>query len=164
MKPRYSLSQIVLHWAVAVLVPVQYWTGGSIERMHHAVHMGLSPEPWDVTQHQIHNYAGITIGALMVTRFTLCIFDREPLKISARGPVDRLARAMHFAIYAAVIAQAAMGFIASYFWFGIASFHVVGSRVILGLLALHIAAAAWHTFVWQDETVDRMIFPRRTRS
>lgn len=164
MTPRYSLSQIVLHWAVAVLVPIQYWTGGSIERTHHAVHMGLSPDPWDVIQHQIHNYAGIAIGALMVARLTLRIFDRGVLRISARGPVDRLAQAMHFAFYAAVIAQAAMGFVASYFWFGIGSFHVLGSRVILGLLALHIAAAAWHTFVWRDETVDRMIIPRRTSS
>lgn len=63
-----------------------------------------------------------------------------------------------------MIAQAGMGFIASYFWFGIASFHVIGSRMILGLLALHISAAAWHTLVWRDDTVDRMIFPRKQRS
>jgi cytochrome b561 len=164
MTPRYSLSQIGLHWAVAVLIPIQYWTGGSIERTHHAVHMGLSPEPWDVIQHHVHTYAGIIVGALMVARFSLRLIHRGALRYPAKSPVDRLARVMHFAFYAAVIAQAAMGFVASYFWFGIAPVHVLGSRVILALLALHIAAAAWHTFVWRDETVDRMTFPRRTPS
>ena len=164
MTPRYSLSQIVLHWAVAVLIPIQYWTGGSIERTHHAVHIGLSPDPWDVIQHHVHNYAGVAIGALMVARFGLRVIHRSALKHPAKSPVDRLARAMHFAFYAAIIAQAAMGFVASYLWFGIAPVHVLGSRVILALLALHIAAAAWHTFFWRDETVDRMIVPRRTLS
>ncbi|AJD41656.1 hypothetical protein C9413_04670 [Rhizobium sp. SEMIA 4085] len=164
MTPRYSLSQIVLHWAVAVLIPIQYWTGRSIERTHHAVHMGLSPDPWDVIQHHVHNYAGIAIGALMVSRLSLRVIHRSALKHPAKSPADRLARAMHFAFYAAIIAQAAMGFVASYLWFGIAPVHVLGSRVILALLALHIAAAAWHTFFWRDETVDRMIFPRRTLS
>jgi cytochrome b561 len=164
MTPRYSLLQIVLHWAVAVLIPIQYWTGGSIERTHHAVHMGLSPDPCDVIQHHVHNYAGMTIGALMVARFILRVIHRSALRHPAKSPVDRLARAMHFAFYAAIIAQAVMGFVASYLWLGIAPIHILGSRVILALLALHIAAAAWHTFVRRDETVDRMIFPRRTAS
>lgn len=115
-------------------------------------------------QHQIHKYAGIIIGALMVARFSLRVIHRSALRHPVKSPVDRLARAMHFAFYAAVIAQAAMGFVASYLWFGITPVHVLGSRVTLALFALHIAAAAWHTFVWRDETVDRMIFPRRSAS
>ncbi|OWV87876.1 hypothetical protein ATY75_21180 [Rhizobium sp. N122] len=164
MTPRYSLSQIVLHWAVAMLIPIQYWTGGSIERTHHAVHMGLSPDPWDVIQHHVHNYAGVTIGALMLARLGLKLIHRGTVRHPAKSPVDRLARAMHFVFYAAVIAQAAMGLVASYLWFGIAPVHVLGSQVILALLALHITAAAWHTFVWRDDTVDRMVFPKRTLS
>ncbi len=57
-----------------------------------------------------------------------------------------------------------MGFVASYFWFGIAPYHVVGSRIILAMVALHLAAAIWHTLVVRDETVDRMLLPRRKRS
>ncbi|MBY5774649.1 hypothetical protein HFN63_31885 [Rhizobium leguminosarum] len=53
---------------------------------------------------------------------------------------------------------------ASYFWFGIAPYHLVGSRIILAMVALHLAAAIWHTVVARDETVDRMVFPRRKRS
>jgi cytochrome b561 len=32
------------------------------------------------------------------------------------------------------------------------------------MVALHLAAAIWHTLVVRDETVDRMLLPRRKRS
>jgi cytochrome b561 len=32
------------------------------------------------------------------------------------------------------------------------------------MVALHLAAACWHTLVARDETVDRMVFPRRKPS
>jgi cytochrome b561 len=57
-----------------------------------------------------------------------------------------------------------MGFVASYFWFRIAPYHVVGSRIILAMVALYLAAAAWHTLAVRDETVDRMVFPHRKQS
>ncbi|MGO8197683.1 hypothetical protein ACC786_38435, partial [Rhizobium ruizarguesonis] len=58
---------------------------------------------------------------------------------------------LHHAFYAAIIGQDCMGFVASYFWFGIAPYHVVGSRIILAMVALHLAAAIWHTLVVRDE-------------
>lgn len=57
-----------------------------------------------------------------------------------------------------------MGFVASYLWFGIAPCHAIGSKIILAMIALHVTAAAWHTLVLQDGTVDRMIFPRTRQS
>ncbi|OHV19281.1 hypothetical protein EOS93_18020 [Rhizobium sp. RMa-01] len=163
MKAGYSLTQIGLHWLVALLVPVQYLTGGSIERTHHAVHMGMTPSHWDVVQHHLHNYAGMAIGLLMGIRLALRIIQPPQTRPSGTW-AGRVAAVLHHAFYAAIIAQACMGFVASYFWFGIAPYHVVGSRVILGMVALHLAAAAWHTLIARDETVDRMVFPRRKRS
>ncbi|RXT21276.1 hypothetical protein B5P46_24110 [Rhizobium leguminosarum] len=163
MKRGYSLAQIGLHWLVALLVPVQYLTGGSIERTHHAVHMGMTPAYWDVAQHQVHNYAGMVIGLLMGVRLVLRLL--QPPETS--GPsswAGRAATALHHAFYAAIIGQACMGFVASYLWFAIAPYHVIGSRIILAMVALHLAAAAWHTLVARDETVDRMVLPRRAQS
>ena len=163
MKGGYSLAQIGLHWLVALMVPVQYLTGGSIERTHHAVHMGVTPSQWDVVQHHLHNYAGIAIGLLMGMRLVLRIL--RPTEPTAPGTwAARAATALHHAFYAAIIAQACMGFVASYFWYGIAPYHVVGSKVILAMVALHLAAAVWHTLVARDETVDRMIIPRQKQS
>ncbi|MBW8787325.1 cytochrome b/b6 domain-containing protein [Rhizobium sp. WSM4643] len=163
MKPGYSLAQIGLHWLIALLVPVQYLTGGSIERTHHAVHMGMTPSPWDVVQHQLHNYAGMAIGLLMGLRLALRVL--HPPETGAPGTwTGRAAATLHHAFYAAIIGQACTGFVASYFWFEIAPYHVVGSKIILAMVALHLAAAIWHTLVVRDETVDRMVFPRRKRS
>ncbi|PDT21282.1 cytochrome b [Rhizobium hidalgonense] len=159
MKRGYTPAQIGLHWLIAFMIPVQYLTGGSIERTHHAVHMGVTPSYWDVVQHHLHNYAGIAIGLLMGIRLVLRIM--QPPQTSARRTwAGRAATALHHAFYAAIIAQACMGFVASYFWFGIAPYHVAGSRIILAMVALHFAATAWHTLVARDETVDRMVFPR----
>ncbi|PDS57635.1 hypothetical protein CO663_20375 [Rhizobium anhuiense] len=163
MKGGYSLAQIGLHWLVALMVPVQYLTGGSIERTHHAVHMGMAPAYWDVVQHQLHNYAGMAIGLLMGARLVLRIL--QPPEIGAPGTWSgRAATALHHAFYAAIIGQACMGLVASYVWFGIAPYHVVGSRIILAMVALHLAAAIWHTLVVRDDTVDRILLPRRKRS
>ncbi|MBB4482268.1 hypothetical protein GGE46_004881 [Rhizobium etli] len=68
---------------------------------------------------------------------------------------------LHHAFYAAIIGQACMGFLASYVWFGIAPYHVIGSRIILAMVALHFAAAAWHALVARDDPLDRMLLPRR---
>ena len=167
MRSGYSLAQIGLHWLVAFMVPVQYLTGGSIERIHHAVHMGITPSYWDVVQHQLHNYAGMAIGLLMGLRLVLRLL--QPPETSGPGSwpgswAERAAKALHYGFYAAIIGQACMGFVASYLWFAIAPYHVVGSQIILAMVALHLAAAAWHTLVARDETVDRMVFPRRKRS
>ncbi|MDK4724953.1 cytochrome b [Rhizobium phaseoli] len=159
MKRGYSLTQIGLHWLIAVLVPIQYLTGGSIERTHHAVHMGMAPVAWDIVQHHIHNYAGIAVGLLMGARLTLRLM-RPPVQVGTETAADKIARLLHHGFYVAILAQAAMGVIASYVWFGIAPIHVIGSRIILAMVALHLFAATWHTFVVRDDTVDRMIFPR----
>ncbi|WP_064710694.1 cytochrome b [Rhizobium bangladeshense] len=163
MKGGYSLAQIGLHWLVALLVPVQYLTGGSIERTHHAVHMGMTPSYWDVVQHHLHNYAGIAIGLLMGLRLVLRVVQ-PPQTNQPSTWAGRAATMLHYAFYAAIIGQACTGFLASYFWFRIAPYHVVGSKIILAMVALHFAAAAWHTLVARDETVDRIVFPRRKRS
>lgn len=163
MKGVYSRAQIGLHWLVALMVPVQYLTGCSIERTHHAVHMGLTPSYWDVVQHHLHNYAGMAIGLLMGARLVLRVL-LLPRKAAPSTWAERASATLHHAFYAAIIAQAAMGFVASYFWFGIAPYHVVGSRIILAMVALHLAAATWHTLILRDDTVDRMVFPRTRQS
>ncbi len=159
MRDGYRTSQIALHWVIAGLLPVQYLTGGSIERIHHAVHMGMQPSSFDVFQHLVHNYTGMAIGCLMGLRLLLRIM--RPPSPAASPPAGELqAKALHFGFYAVIIAQATLGFVASYLTFSVAPLHVIGSYVILAMVALHFAAAAWHTLIRRDGTLDRMILPR----
>ena len=157
MPDGYTRIQIALHWAIVLMIPIQYLTGGSIERTHHAVHMGIEPSSWDIIQHKVHNYCGMAIGALMATR--LMVRLRRPRTSLPSNPIDFAALALHWGFYAAILCQAALGFVASYLWFGVAPLHVIGSWVILGMVALHVAAAFWHTLVRKDGTLDRILLP-----
>ncbi|MCV3768711.1 cytochrome b [Rhizobium sp. TRM95796] len=154
MQRAYSLIQIALHWIIVAMIPVQYLTGGSVERTHHAAHMGMEPDPWDMLQHLVHNYCGIAIGFLMGLR--LLVRLRGAPEETPKSLASLAARALHLAFYAAIIGQASLGFIASYLTFSVAPLHVAGSWVILGMVALHLAAAAWHTLVLRDGTLDCM--------
>ncbi|QRM45121.1 cytochrome b/b6 domain-containing protein [Rhizobium sp. BG4] len=159
MRNGYHLSQIVMHWFIALLLPIQYLTGGSIERTHHAVHMGMQPASSDILQHTIHNYAGLLIGAAMVLRLLLRVLQPPSPRKRLKG--QHLAAALlHGSMYVAIIFQAALGVVASYVTFAVAPLHVIGSNVILAVVGLHFVAAAWHTLVRRDATLDRMMLPR----
>lgn len=155
MPGAYSPLQIALHWIIVLMIPVQYLTGGSVERTHHAVHMGMDPDTWDILQHLVHNYCGMAIGFLMGVRLLVRLLWAAPVE-RPTSPTALAARALHLAFYAAVIGQASLGFVASYLTFSVAPLHVLGSWVILGLVALHVAATAWHALVLRDNTLDRM--------
>lgn len=161
MREGYSAVQIALHWIIVLLIPIQYLTGGSVERTHHAVHMGIEPDRWDIIQHLVHNYCGMAIGLLMGVRLIARLFQGVPTE--PKSPSAIAARALHLAFYAAIIGQACLGFVASYLTFSVARLHVAGSWIILGMVAVHVAAAVWHTLVLKDDTIDRMArLPQKT--
>ena len=94
--------------------------------------MGLEPDPWDILQHSAHNHCAVAIGFLMGARLLVRVLWAAP----AGRPTSRtalVARALHLALYAAVIGQAGFGFIARYLTFRVAPLHVVGSWVILAV-------------------------------
>ncbi|UVC06860.1 cytochrome b/b6 domain-containing protein [Rhizobium sp. TH2] len=158
MRDRYTNLQIALHWAIVLMIPIQYLTGGSIDRTHHAVHMGIEPSAWDILQHKVHNYCGMAIGALMALRLIVRLrSERTAFPSDVMGVV---ALALHWAFYAAIICQAALGLVASYLTFRVAPLHVAGAWIILGMVALHVAAAFWHALVKRDDVLERML-PRK---
>ena len=153
----YHWSQVALHWLVALLVAVQYATGGSIGRTHAAVARGIEPDPFDLTLHAIHNRAGLTILALMLARLALrlLIGVPEPLD-SPTGWRRRLAQAMHAAFYLILIAQASTGVVATYVYWPVSAIHGALSNALLALIALHVSAAFWHHFVVRDGAMKRI--------
>ena len=154
----YHWCQIALHWLVAVLVAIQYATGGSIERTHHAAARGLVPETLDLTLHAIHNRTGLVIFGLMLIRLAVRLLIGTPA-LAASDPdwQSRLARAAHLGFYLILLVQASTGAIASYVLWQVSSFHAALSKVLLALIALHALAALWHRFVRRDGTLERMI-------
>jgi len=154
----YHWCQIALHWLVALLVAVQYATGSSIDRTHHAVARGLEPEPFDLTLHAIHNRTGLMILGLMLIRLAMRLLIGAPNPAAAdRDWQFRLGRATHLGFYVILLIQASTGAIASYFFWPISVLHVALSKVLLALITLHALAALWHFSIKRDGTMGRMV-------
>jgi cytochrome b561 len=159
----YHWCQVTLHWLVAALVAAQYATGGSIERTHHAVAHGVTPERLDLILHKLHNRVGLVILGLMLVRLILRVLIGVP---DPHGPRpdwrQRTARAAHLGFYVVLIVQASTGAIASYLFWPISVVHVALSKILLALIALHACAALWHFCIARDGTMERML-PWRDR-
>lgn len=149
---RYSAMQIGLHWLVVVLVLSQWLTSGSIERTHNPL---VPPASTDLLLHAMHNYGGMTIGALMGLRLLMRIFRPVPPAGSLPPWQNAAAMIVHWGLYASLLAQAATGFVASYLWSAVAPVHALLWNVTLALVLTHVAAAAFHA-AKRDGVVDRM--------
>ena len=157
---RYTSLQISAHWLVVVLIPVQIWTSGGIGRSH-ADHMaGLEPSPYDLFLHELHTFTGLTILGLVLLRLLLRVVSGRPRAAGEDGRLLRLlALANHFALYATLVMLPATGFLARYFDFGTyGPVHVVFTRLLLALVALHVTAALWH-MLWRRDAVVRKMLP-----
>ena len=156
----YTRAQVLLHWTVAALVAAQYATSGAIARTHGMHMIGWKPSPADMVLHTLHNRAGLAIVALMVIRLALRLRVGAPLPGVARGRSTRLAQVAHAAFYAVLVTEGVTGAVASYLWWPISAVHVILFKILLGLVAVHVAAAVWHALVLKDAVAGRM-GPRR---
>jgi cytochrome b561 len=138
----YSAWQKALHWTVVGLVIVQIWSSGGIGRSHADHVAGLEPSRLDLVLHEIHTYLGLLIGALVVLRILLgaCV--------------------NHWALYAILLLLPVTGIGARYIDFEtIGPVHVLLTRILFLLVAIHIAAALWHLL--RRDGVARRMLPSR---
>jgi cytochrome b561 len=155
----YTRTQIALHWLVVGLVVAQYATSGAIVRTHSIHLIGQRPSATDLVLHTLHNRVGLTIVALTIGRLALRLSVGAPVPGDESGGLAaRLAQGVHFAFYAVLIMEGFTGAVASYFWWPISTAHVILFKVLLALVAIHVAAALWHEFVRKDAVISRMGF------
>jgi cytochrome b561 len=130
---------------------------------------------------RLHMTGGTLILILMSLRLILRRFTlRPPQAKTGRSLLDRLGRFSHTAFYGFVIAMTLSGLTMAVqtgvirlvagghppmppdFWaFPIRTVHYVISRVLMGLIALHLAAVVYHTFIRRDHLLRRMGFTGR---
>ena len=176
MDPRYHPLLVVLHWALAFFIIAALALG--------ALKMApiANTNPMKLAALRAHMTGGIVILALMSLRLLIRRVTMHPPQAMTGTPLlDRLARFSHAAFYGAVIAMALSGLIMGVqtgvirllaggqspippdFWaFPIRTVHYVTSRVLMGLIALHLAGVVYHTFICRDRLLRRMGFPMRT--
>lgn len=172
---RYSLTAIILHWAIAALLAFQISVGWALE--------SLGARGFSL--YQLHKSVGITILLLTFARIIARYYKPRPAKLE-RGWQGALASAVHFGLYAFMLGAPLTGWAlvstarvkVPTLIFGIiplphlplpASVHELaenghGLIVWLGiaLLALHVAGALRHHLLMGDGLIYRMV-PERSR-
>ena len=173
MPDRYHPALVVLHWLLAFCLIGLLIAGSTI----------LAPlpntDPGKLMSFRLHMGLGLITLVLMLLRLAVRLTTRRPAPVdTGNALLNRLAPATHWALYVLAFAMALSGMAFSrasglpdaVFGNGAmpASFdhparvvHTVASRLLMLLIALHVAAALWHQFIRRDGLMSRMALRRR---
>lgn len=175
--PRYHPLLVGLHWLLALLILFALAMGTfSLKEIPNA-----SPEKLFALRG--HMIAGVAILALMLVRLGLRLWLPRPAPATTGNRfLDRLGVGVHYGFYLLVILMAASGIATAVqaglpaivfggsgaplpesFWvYRPRAVHGVIAKLLLALVALHVAAALYHQVVRRDRLFARMWFgPRR---
>lgn len=173
---RYHPLIVALHWVLAFLIIAALTLGALV--------MAKMPnsDPMKIEALRSHMSGGAAILILMLVRLLVRSSTRRPPDATTHNAfLDRVAWWSHRLLYAAVIGMALSGLIMALqtrlpwivfgheghlpptFWaYPIRWVHYGFSRLLIALIALHIAGALYHTFILRDHLLRRMWFGRRT--
>ena len=165
----YDLTARLFHWLTALLVLVQ-------------IPLGILVTNFDLGGlYNLHKSMGVLILIVVIGRLLWRMTHRPPPLSSDIPAIQRLAaHAVHWALYALLIIQPVVGWIATsaypapipFFglfemppiWWADRSLserlfvvHLGAGIAMAGLLAAHIGAALFHHFVRKDTVLNRMI-------
>jgi cytochrome b561 len=172
----YHPGLVILHWILALMI-IASLTMGTVVLAHIP---NTEPTKYAVLRH--HMQIGLIIFLLMSLRFTIRRFTALPQPVATgRLFLDVLARLSHRGFYLLVFAQIATGLViaaqadlprilfmgepghlpATFWIYPARGLHYVISKLLMGLIALHLAGVAYHTFVRKDHILQRMWFRKR---
>lgn len=172
---RYHPLLVALHWLLALMITAALALGALV-----LVKIPNS-NPMKIDALRQHMTAGVLILTLMLVRLLLRTRTTHPAPASAGNALlNKLGWASHRLFYPLVIGMAGSGIIMAVeanlpaivfrghgslppdFWaFTPRTFHYVLSRLLMALIALHVAGALYHTFFLKDRLLRRMGFGKR---
>jgi cytochrome b561 len=172
---RYHPVLVVLHWFLALLIGAALALGALV--------MVRIPntDPMKIEALRSHMSGGMLILVLMLVRLLVrARTAHPPAATTGHRSLDRLAWLSHRLFYIAVLGMAGSGLFMAFqtdlpsivfaghgappkdFWaYPVRTVHYVFSRLLIALIALHVAGALYHTFVLKDGLLRRMFFGRR---
>jgi cytochrome b561 len=164
---RYGTVAIAVHWTSALAIAATFGLG--------LMAAGTADAAVEVTLVRGHIVLGSLVLILTLLRIGWWVWgDRRPLPVAGQPPTQALAaKVVHYGIYAVILLMASSG-IATLVLSGALPAIVAGtalpdfaevvprlahgimSKLLLGLLAAHIAAALYHQFIRRDRLLGRM--------
>jgi cytochrome b561 len=172
---RYRPLLVAMHWLLALMIPVAL-AGGSLVLVKIP-----NTDPMKVQALREHMGGGVLLLVLMLIRLVVRMRTAHPARASTgNSALDRTAWLSHRLLYLFVLGQAGSGLymamqaglpdlvfaghgaLPADFWvFPMRSVHYVISRLLMALIALHVAGALYHTLILRDGLLFRMWFGRR---
>jgi cytochrome b561 len=176
VEPGYSATARWFHWVVAALVLLMLPIG--------IVMANVNVGPAQDVLYHLHRSIGVILLPLMLARLIYRLtHPPPPLPATVSAMQRRAAGVTHWALYAILLLQAMVGWIATsayrapiwVFWLFelppiwpvdrplsemLFNVHRVMGLALVGLLALHVGAALFHHFVLKDVVLRRMISGR----
>ncbi len=159
----YSLTQIALHWVIAVLVVAQVVLHEGMHSAYREALGGAAATEVERLMGDLHVAGGIAVFLLALLRVALRLKRGAPPPPETEHPALRFAaRAVHIGFYAIILLMPLTGALA---WFGgveaSAAVHRAGMLAIFVLLLLHVAGALYHHFVLKTDVMRRILRPER---
>jgi cytochrome b561 len=161
-RPRgYSLIQIILHWTIAALVIFQLFVN---DGMQHAFDDRMDGElVEDGAAALLHITVGVTVLVLAMIRLAVrLIHGAPPAHDDKPAFINWISHATHFVLYTLIFGMPLTGAIA---WLGglelSAEIHELGRLILIPLILLHIAGGLAEHFVFRNDTLVRMLRPKR---
>ncbi len=173
-KNRFGAVTIFLHWVTAVAIIGLFAVGWYMIDLSY--YDSMSKVLLDS-----HKSIGILLAILLAFRLLWNAFNRRPDPVAGSTKLDSLlARAAHYSLHLLMVLIVVSGYLIStakggsisvFDWFEVPAtlsgipnqediageIHKILAYAIIGLAALHTAAALKHHFIDKDETLRRMI-------
>jgi cytochrome b561 len=158
----YDLTTIWFHWSVAVLVLVQWLLAQVIDWFPQGM-----PR---VEARSVHISLGLCLGVLLAARILWRATRGRILPPADRGVLQTLAKTVHYALYALLIAMVLVGIFLVYLFTvpafdpnnkalrdNVGELHGTNATIILILAGLHASASLIHHYLWHDGVLRRML-------
>ena len=171
----YGWISISFHWLIALTVLAMFALGlWMVELDYYST--------WYHDAPNIHKSIGVLVVFAMFLRLAWNISNPKPKALSSSSFLKLIAYSVHFTLYLLVFLLGISGYlistaeshaIAVFNWFEVpvlinpivdqadiaGEIHEWTAFILIGLVALHVAAALKHHFIDKDSTLKRMIKP-----
>lgn len=157
----YSRLQIILHWVVAVGILLQIALHEFIVEQRASLARGEVVSDLQNIMASAHIATGLLIGLAVIARLILRWKRGVPPHPAGKSHLTtRLADAMHYGLYAALIGMVLTGIITASGLANLSGVHLAINLTMVVMILLHAAAALFNQFVLRDGTLMRMLSSR----